>query len=307
MKISKFTAKYLFIIISLTLTALNMGAKEIADLEGTIEKARGGTVRAQSDLVSYYYNAKKDYSQAIYWCGMLLENPDADDNYKEFGCRILGLCNYYGRGTEKSIPKAVKHLKEGVKYKGKDCAYQLARINEKELKDSIEAINWYKKAADLNEEYSALFLGKLYENGYYEKSDKTKVYYPDISRNISEAAKYYLKYIGNMRVVNGSTPLNSKMMYKVGLWFYDGEGNLEKDFEKACRLLLDAVESSDGSSEKNRLTDEEKGDALWLVSVCYRFGRGVEQDELIARRYAKKAAEYGNEKALKSLEMQKPL
>lgn len=285
---------------------VSISAKDIADLDGTLKEAHAGNASSQSNLINYYYNTKKDYPQAIYWSKIIIANPNAKESNKEYGCRILGICSLYGKGVEKSVVSAIKYFKEGVNYKGNESAHYLAVLNERELKDSLEAIQWYKKAAELKNEDSALFLGSLYENGYYEKTDHTKVFYPGVKRDIKESAKYYDIYINEISLGYKLKSLNPKIIYKLGLWYYDGEGNLKRDYSKAAPLLLDAIDSCEKAPEKNRLSDEEKGKAYWLVSVCYRFGRGVEKDELIARRYTKLAAELGNENALMSIEVQKP-
>ena len=96
-------------------------------------------------------------------------------------------------------------------------------------------------------------------------------------------------------------PANANLLYKLGSWYFKGESNLSQNYDRAYNLFNEALEMNERSEESKKLTQEEEGDILWNLSICYRFGRGVEKDELIARRYVKKAAEKGNKDAISLL------
>lgn len=291
----------IFVIASVITFPIQGLAKNIANLPLTIEKASKGESSSQSDLVDYYYNTAKNYNEAIHWCNILIENVDAKEHSKEYANRILGYCAYEGTGMNKSLDDAIRYWKQGVQFKGGSCALSLARIYAKELRDSIESINWYKKSAELENKNAAYFLAQLYEAGYILGANGEKIYYPNILKDMSNAAKYYDVYIKNMGYSWSGVPTNSKLLYKLARWHYAGEGNMIKDYTKAFNFFNMAIEMNESSKDEYKLTQSEEGNALWCISVCYRFGRGVEKDELIARRYVKKAAEKGNKHAIELL------
>lgn len=291
----------IFVIIAVFIYPIHVASKEIANLSLAIEKAKKGESSSQSDLVDYYYNTAKNYSEAIYWCNILIENKEAKEHSKEYANRILGYCAYEGKGLNKSNEDAIKYWKEGFRFKGGSCALSLARLYAKELRDSVESISWYQKSAELENKTAAYFLAQLYEVGYISKTDDKRIFYPGVSKDISQSAKYFEIYIKNMGYNWSGVPTNSKLLYKLAQWYYEGVENLERNYSKAFYYFNRAIESNENSKEEFKLTTLEEGDALWCISVCYRFGRGVEKDELIARRYVKRAAEKGNEHAVSLL------
>lgn len=286
-----------FYIIIISLCSFVAHSKEIPNLPLAIEKASNGESSYQSDLVDYYYNTSKNYAEAIKWCNILVENQGAQEYEKEYANRILGYCAYEGAGMKKSTEDAIKYWTQGVRFKGGSCALSLARLYEKEMRDSVESIKWYQTSAELENKTAAYFLAQLYESGYVLRSNK-KVYYPNVTTDIAQAAKFYEVYIKNMGYKWSGVPTNPKLLYKLAQWYYIGYENLERNYSKAFNYFNRAIESNENSDTEYKLTSSEEGDALWCISVCYRFGRGVEKDELIARRIVKRAAEKGNENAI---------
>lgn len=283
----------IFVFFAVCLCPLYGQSKEFTNLQEIIAKALDGDASYQSKLVDYYYNTTKNYMEAVRWCKIMAENSNAKENNKEYANYILGICAYYGRCSEKSIKKAITWWKRGVENKSGRCAWILAYVYVKDLKDSIEAIKWYKRSAELKNKEAAYFLAQLYENGF-ETSNGTNVFYPNVDRNISQAEKYYAIYLGEFFDENHN---NSKLLYKLAKWNYFGEGNLPQNYTRALGLFISAIKYNDNCKEEYKLSTDEECDALWKISICYRFGRGVEKDELTARRYVKKAAEKGNKNA----------
>lgn len=290
------------LIIAILMFPIQGLSKEISNLPLAIEKASNGESSYQSDLVDYYYNTSKNYTEAIKWCNVLVDNSSARESEKEYANRILGYCAYEGTGRNKSIEDAIRYWEQGVKLKGGSCALSLARIYAKDLRDSIESIKWYQKSAELENKTAAFFLAQLYETGYVKAANDKNIYYPNISKDISQAAKYYEIYIKKMGYSWSGVPTNPILLYKLANWYYTGEENLERNYSKAFNYFNRAIESNENSKADYKLTPKEEGNALWCISVCYRFGRGVEKDELIARRYVKRAAEKGNENAIALIE-----
>lgn len=288
------------LIIVYWLTPFNLFSQNVNNK--TFEKALAGKSSYQSDLIDYYYNTTKNYIEAINWCNILIKNPTAKESEMEYAYRILGLCAYGGKGMDTSIDNAISYWKHGVGYKGGSCALYLGRVYAANIKDSIEAIKWYVQAADLKNKTAAYFLAQLYENGFVAKPDGVKSYFPGVSKNIMLASKYYDIYINDMGYNWSGVPTNSKLLYKLAQWYYAGEGNMEKNYVKAFKFLNLSIECNENSKDKYKLSITEEGNALWCISVCYRFGRGVEKDELMARRYVKRAAEKGNINAISLLD-----
>lgn len=290
-----------FIIFIVCFCPLYGQSKELPNLQEIIDKASVGDDYSQSKLVDYYYNTAKNYTETIKWCKIIAANPNAEDNKKEYANRILGYCAHNGTGMEKSIENAITYWKRGVEHKGGSCALSLARVYDSHLKDLAEAIRWYKQSAELENKTAAYFLAQLYENGFAVMANGTKKYYPNVGKDISQAFKYYDIYIKYMGYSWSKVPANSKLLYKLAQWNYSGEGSLPKNYSRAFNLFNDAVESNNNSKEEYKLSTQEEGKALWCISVCYRFGQGVEKDELIARRFVKMAARKGNENAISLL------
>lgn len=301
-KINKFNCVAVILAITICTYHFDASSKKLNNVPQTIEKAIDGDSASQTDLVDYYYNSTDNYIEVIKWCNILIANPKSEDHQKEYANRILGYCAYEGKGFDKSIDDAVAYWKRGTAYQGGFSALALAKVYNKELKDSVESIRWYRQAAEWKNKTAAYFLAQLYENGYEEKSDGGKAYYPNVSKNVADAAKFYDIYIERMGYGWSGVPVNSKLLYKLAQWYYTGESNLPKDYTRAFGLYNSAIESNSDSDEKNRISTEEEGNALWCISVCYRFGRGVEKDELTARRYVKRAAEKGNLNAISLME-----
>ena len=291
----------MILIFIIGLSSLYGQTNENDKLKETIEKAFGGDSYSQSELIYYYYNKAKDYKEAIKWCNNLVANQIAKDSDREYANRILGYCAFKGNGLEKSIDDAISYWKRGAEYKGGSCALALAQVYASQLKDSVESIIWYKQAAELENKTAAYYLANLYENGFVLTQEDIIKYYPNVVKDIFQASKYYEIYIKNMGYRWSGVPTNSKLLYKLALWYYSGEGSLEKNYSRAFFLFNSSVESNENSNEEYKLSSEEEGNALWCISVCYRFGRGVDKDELMARRYVKRAADKGNVNALSLL------
>lgn len=288
-------------------------AKNIANLPLTIEKASKGESSSQSDLVDYYYNTAKNYNEAIHWCNILIENVDAKEHSKEYANRILGYCAYEGTGMNKSLDDAIRYWKQGVQFKGGSCALSLARIYAKEFRDSVESINWYKKSAELENKNAAYFLAQLYEAGYILGANGEKIYYPNVLKDLSNAAKYYDVYIKNMGYSWSGVPTNSKLLYKLAQWHYFN-GPCEDYLRLADLYLLsnykvnqayniykeryDAIEAN----ADNDLNDNTWFD--WIVcglGKCYYKGAGVNQSYEKAVKYFKIAADNNDPEAMQLL------
>lgn len=260
-----------------------------------MKQAKAGNSEAQIKLINFYYDSEK-YKDAIKWCKRLIATSQATDEQKCEAYYVLGDCAFWGDGMSESRKTAYKYYEIGANFGDDACALRLAIDYYDFEHDTKNSLKWYKKAAELGYFHLGEFLGNLYENNGRATMHGRMYYFPEVERNLFSADQYYDFYLNNIKVSK-----DSKIWYKRARWYYSGEGNIEKDYTRAFTYFSRAIEDNDKSKDENKLSDEEEGDALWHLSVCYRFGRGVEKDDVKAQYYAKQAAEKGNEKAISIL------
>lgn len=82
-----------------------------------------------------------------------------------------------------------------------------------------------------------------------------------------------------------------KAQYRLGCELYEGK-LIPRNYTKAIDLFIKALEGK-------YMIDEVKGDICRKLSICYRFGRGVEANENQANEYNRLAASYGESNAKK--------
>lgn len=255
--------------------------------------------QAQLDLIDIYYNTENNYIEAIKWCELLIKNPNATDSDKGYAYLILGLCAKSGKGMQKSDLSNFLYWEAGANYNEDRCALYLANRFLKE-KDTVNALRWYEKAADLKNVDATYFLGELYETGAAITPDRTDtaLLRQDLLDKL-KAKKYYEDYLKiTLKKDKLKENHRSKVYYKLAHWYYSGESNIERIYTLAYDYFYKAIKENEKCKDENKLSAEEEGDALWHLSICYRFGRGVEKDDVKAQYYAKQAAEKGNEKAI---------
>jgi TPR repeat protein len=218
-----------------------------------------------------------------------------------------------GNGVSSSLDEAEKWWLRGSEYNDKGSAHNLSWIYENTTKKNAQKAFEYRiKHADLGGYESALVVAKLYEFG------NTSEKYPDVQIDYAKAIEYYEKYSeslqsssrtrktdndGNSYDVNKS---NFLIDYKLANAYFSGQDGVTKDYDKAYLYLTKSVNSYlypkyQINVGKRKLTDEELGDAMWKLSVCYRFGRGVTQSAIKALEWTQKAAEKGNQNAINLL------
>lgn len=80
-----------------------------------------------------------------------------------------------------------------------------------------------------------------------------------------------------------------RAQYRLGCDLYEGS-LIDRNYSEAIDLLKKALHDK-------YIIDEIKGDICRKLSICYRFGRGVEANEQQAEKYSQQAAEYGEPNA----------
>jgi TPR repeat protein len=122
--------------------------------------------------------------------------------------------------------------------------------------DVVEAMNWFRRAAEQNFAPAQYELGTCFANGQGLKKDKV------------EAVKWYLKAASQNLAV---------AQYNVGVCYRDGQG-VAKDEEEAVIWFRKAA-------------DQNLAIAQYNLGVCYDNGQGVVKDTLKAVKWYRKAAD----------------
>lgn len=128
---------------------------------------------------------------------------------------------------------------------------------------------------------------------------------------MTKALHYYNKYLSlvesQKRDGHRQISVEPTTKYKVSNMYYWGQNGVEQNYEKALSIF-ESIIREDANKEmyflsdgEQWLSDEEIGEVYWLMSVCYRFGRGVVKNSLAAMKYTNKAAKNGNKKAIELL------
>lgn len=161
--------------------------------------------------------------------------------------------------------------------------------------NTIEALTWYLKSAELGDDCGMYELANIYINVLYEPA---------------KALKWFLK---------AAELGNPAAQYKLGDIYFDGEG-AEKNHEEAMRWYLKAAENGiaeaqcnigmmylrgDGCEENNeesfkwlmKAAEQEIEYAQFIVGIMYEHGVGTNQNFEEAAIWYLKAAENGNSSA----------
>jgi len=292
-----------------------------------LSEAEKGESRSQLELVRYYYKAKEN-SQVEYWGMKLLDNEKGTDNEKGIVCEILGLMYipdrrvrqednvfHYAKTYAGVDEKTEKYWKLGVDFGNSSCAFHLAKAYEYR-KDKDKAFEWYVKAADLGDNESCRLVARQYDDFSTDNADSlANMRIANLKPDIVKSVMYYEKYIMSLRdyfvnkdsniLVKEKDPAICCLLAEI--YFY-GRDKIMKDYlravsyyENALSYELENMPDVEYKIVSRKLTDEEMGEAMWNLSTCYRFGRGVVKNELKAYRLTRMAAEKGNEKAIKLL------
>lgn len=250
------------------------------------------------EYVEYYY-ASQNFIEAIKWCNIIInEGPnDYKNRNKNYAYSILGLCAYNGLGMSKSVDDAIAYWEKGTHYVG-GISYRLLAEHYYRSGNEEKAFNLYKRAAKSGDVEAALIVAQAYD-GHSTNYEGLNMSFSNIKNDVEQAAEYYNLYINNSKLP--WVTFNCSVLYKLGMWNYTGNELFSQDYSRALDLFVFSITHNNSTHNECKLSFEEEGNAFWNISVCYRFGRGVEKDELKARRYVKKAAEKGNTNAINIL------
>lgn len=124
----------------------------------------------------------------------------------------------------------------------------------------IDALIWYKKAADKGSYAAMNNIGSLYENG------------KGVNKDLKTALEWYKK------AAEGGDDYG---LTNLGRFYYYGYGGLEENKEEAVRLYRKAAEGGDKRAQ-------------YFLAYCLHFGNGTAKDEEESVTWYRKAAEQGH-------------
>ena len=181
----------------------------------------------------------------------------------------LGEKYYNGDGVEKDYEKAVEYYEKAAELENAAAQNNLGLCYENGhgvLQDYKEAVKWYRKAAEQGNTVAQYNLGHCYANGI------------GVPRDYKEAVKWYRK-----AAEQGDTAAQNNL----GGCYANGRG-VPQDYKEAVKWYRKAAEQGDA-------------DAWYQLGVCYAHGCGVPQDYEEAVKWYRKAAEQGDADAQNNL------
>lgn len=250
--------------------------------------------------IALVYNLKKNYTQAYNFANLAAQQGDAE-------CQYL-LSWYYsnGYGTGEDIDKAIYWMEKSEEngFSHALTALGLLYYNKDDLKSAAEQ---WRKAASKGSVEAQFYLGRLLYDSSKKNNDNSEEATEAVEWLTRAAAQGFAKaypYLGLCYLYGyGCTPDSKKAidywdkgaelddimsMYSLGLQYYYGE-YIPKDFDKAFSLLS----RSCNDDEVIKLT---KGDSLKILSSCYRYGLGTEENTAEADRLLRLYQKYKNDK-----------
>ena len=163
-----------------------------------------GNPELQRKLGDIYYQGQcgeKNYAEAVIWYRKAAEQGDTDSQWN------LGKCYELGQGVEKNYAEAInwfrKTAEQGSAYwqrrlgdfyyygqsDGHTTGIRFGESHELDQgveKNYVEAVKWYRKAAEQGDTDSQIQLGKCYASGR------------GVEKNYAEAASWYRKVAGRL-------------------------------------------------------------------------------------------------------------
>ena len=193
----------------------------------------------------------------------------------------LGTYYEIGKEVEKDLIEAVKWYKKAANLGGDSYAqYRLGFCYENGYgveKDLIEAVKWFRKSAEQDHSHAQNSLGFCYENGY------------GVEKDTVEAVKWYRKS------ANQSDPYGQ---HNLGRYYYKLAEKLS--YESFFISELNFIEAV--KWYKKAATNWGLPVAQYDLGYCYYYGIGVEMDFVEAVEWFKKSADQGYEEAKNKLD-----
>ncbi|MBR5491843.1 MAG: SEL1-like repeat protein [Alistipes sp.] len=175
----------------------------------------------------------------------------------------LGEYNYFGKGIEKNEVEAIKWYRKAAE-KGSNYEQALLRLGDcysygiGVVENKFEAVKYYKEATEYGFSKAEVALGKCYLNG------------EGIEQDYEDAVRYFRR--ANYR--------NAEAQFYLGLCYEEGKG--------VKSIPTEAVKWYRKAAEQGH------NEAQFRLGRCYHNGFGVTQDYQSAVKWYCKAAEQGN-------------
>jgi TPR repeat protein len=247
--------------------------ESLAKLEGEASK---GDCIAQGYLSVLYAvdrtNLKKDLEKAGFYAtrsiAAIRAEVDKNNCYAQW---ILGRMYEMGIGVHKDNIEAVKWFRKAA-----EQGYAVAQFNLGLMygngmgvdKDEREAVQWFRKAAEQGNAAAQKTLGFLYENGRgVDKDDR-------------EAVQWYRK---------AADQGHSVAQHNLGKLYANGMG-VDQNYREAAQLYRKAA-------------DQGYAVAQYALGWMYGNGRGVDKDDREAVQWYRKAADQGYAEAIETLKL----
>ena len=210
----------------------------------------------------------------------------------------LGWCYKYGEGVKKDYVQAVNWYRKAAEQEYAEAQFFLGlcyESGEGVEKDLVEAVKWFRKAAKQENAEAQLFLGFCYEYG------------KGVEKDFVEAVKWFRK---------AAKQGNACAPFSLGLCYKYGKG-VEKDYVEAVKWFSKAAEQGNADAQYNlgvcydngigvekdlaeavkwcgKAAEQGNADAQYNLGVCYEYGKGVRKDLAEAVKWYREAAEQGN-------------
>lgn len=211
---------------------------------------------------------------------------------------------YLMLGGVTDLEKAIFYAKEAIELGYFDSYINIgsAYNNKGDFKKAFQALlSGYEKGAVI----VCSLLGDAYYDGRGTEQSYAKAYEVfKMGAEMNPICKYRQSEM--LRKGEGIAPNNDmayklleesaasgfeRAQYRLGCDLYEGK-LVPRNYTRAVNLLEQALH---GQS----ITEDVKGDIYRKLSICYRFGRGVEANEELANEYNRMAANFGEPNAQK--------
>ena len=223
-----------------------------------------GVKQNKYDALGWYKEASEQGSkEAIEFLNGFYKNARiaADKGDKE-AQRNMGSCYANGYGVEKDTIEAMNWFRKAAEQGHAEAQRVLGACYVTGYgveKDTIEAMNWFRKAADQGDANAQNYIGACYAVGNVVKLD------------YAEAAKWYRKAADQ--------------------GYADAQNRLGRCYENGNGVKLDYAEAA---KWYRKAADQGYADAQNNLGWCYAKGNGVKQDYAEAAKWFRKAADQGN-------------
>lgn len=238
-------------------------------------QACNGDGRAQAQIGDYFRKGEKgvqrDSTEALKW---YQKSASQGNPFGQYG---LGVCYQKGIAVKKDESQSKNFYqmafagfkKLAEKSEDAEAMYRVGDMyddGEGTSQDYAQAMQWYQKAAQLNNSDAITSIGYMFNKAHGVKQDYV------------EAVKWYRK---------AAEMGNAIAQFNLGVSYKYGEG-VKKDYTEAMRWYRLSAEQGNSNAEN-------------AIGVMYDHGYGVKQDYAEALKWFRKAADKENEAAQRNI------